>query len=104
MNKKIAYFIHSGFAWAVMCTGSFSVRAYAQLGDIISTGGDPAQTCAEAKAAEGERHRNQLIELQKADIDVIKDYNNRLLMCKADKECRESARTRGAPVRALHGP
>jgi hypothetical protein len=92
MNKKIAYFILSSFTWAAVCNGVFLVRAYAQQGDIISTGGDPAQTCAEAKAAEEERHRSQLIELQKAEIDATKDFNNRLLMCKADKECRESAR------------
>jgi hypothetical protein len=75
-----------------MCAGSFPVRAYAQQGDIISSQGDPAQTCAEAKAAEEERHRSQLIELQKADIDATKDYNNRLLMCKADRECRKAAK------------
>lgn len=92
INKRTVRFLLSGLSWAAMCTGLFPMRAYAQQGDIISSQGDPPQTCAEARAAEDELHRSQLLELQKAGIDATKDYNNRLLMCKADRECREAAK------------
>lgn len=91
MNKSIANFIIRSMLWAAMGAGSVPVHAPAQQSDIISTEGDSAQACAEAKATEDERHRRQLLELQKAGTDALKNYNNRLIMCKADEECREQA-------------
>jgi len=92
MNKRIACFLFSAVTWAAVCAGFLSARAYAQSDDIISSQEGPGQTCAEARAAEEERHRSELSELQKADIDALKDYNNRLLVCQADRECREDAK------------
>lgn len=92
MVKRTACVVLSGIIWAVLSQGTFQASVRAQQGDIISSQSDPVQTCAEAKAAEEERYRNQLLELQKADIDAIKDYKNQLLMCKADTECHKTAR------------
>lgn len=92
MNKRIAGFLFSVVTWAAVYAGLFPLRAHAQSGDILSSRSEPGQTCAEIRAAEEERHRSELVELQKADIDALKDYNNRLLVCQADRECREGAK------------